>query len=77
MPKLKSIKPRELIRVLHKLGFFEHRQRGTSHLVMKHADGRRTTIPMHSGKDIPIGTLRAILRDIQIKPDKLIELLKK
>lgn len=77
MPKLQPLKPRELIRALGKLGFFEHRQRGTSHLIMKHADGRRTTIPMHSGKDIPIGTLRAILHDIQIKPDVLIELLRK
>jgi len=77
MPKLKSIKPRELIRALGKLGFFEHRQRSTSHLIMKHADSRRTTIPMHGGKDIPIGTLRAILRDTQIKPEELLDLLKK
>ena len=74
MPKLKPLKPRELIRVLRKLGFFEHRQRGTSHLIMKHADGRRTTIPMHGGKDIPTGTLRGILHDIQVKPNELLAL---
>ncbi|MDP2669275.1 MAG: type II toxin-antitoxin system HicA family toxin [bacterium] len=77
MPKLKSIKPRELIRVLGKLGFFEHRQRSTSHLVMKHTDGRRTVVAVHGGKDMPIGTLRAILHDIQIKPEELLDLLKK
>lgn len=76
MPKLKPLKPRELIRALGKLGFFEHRQRGTSHLIMKHADGKRTTIPVHGGKDIPIGTLRGILHDVQIKPDELLDLLK-
>ena len=77
MPKLKPLKPRELIRALSKLGFFEHRQRGTSHLVMKHSDGRRTVVAVHGGKDIPIGTLGAILRDIQIKPSELLDLLKK
>ncbi len=66
MPKLPIIKDRELIRVLKKLGFFEHPERGTSHLVFSHPDGRRTTVSRHPGKDIPRGTLRAILRDIHI-----------
>lgn len=33
MPKLPVIKDRELIRVLKKLGFLEHPEHGTSHLV--------------------------------------------
>jgi predicted RNA binding protein YcfA (HicA-like mRNA interferase family) len=53
------------------LGFIEHRQRGTSHLVLKHPDGRRTVVPIHPGYDIPKGTLRAILRDVDISPDVL------
>ena len=77
MPKLKPLKSRELIRALKKLGFFEHRQKSTSHLIMKHRDGRRTVIAIHGGKDIPIGTLRGILHDIQIKPEELLDLLKK
>ena len=75
MPKLPTLKDKDLIRVLHKLGFFEHRQRGTSHLIMKHADGRRTVVPVHPGHDIPTGTLRAILRDANISPEHLQELL--
>lgn len=66
MPKLPLIKDRELIRALKKLGFFEHPERGTSHLVFGHHDGRRTTVSRHPGKDIPRGTLRAILRDINV-----------
>lgn len=57
------------------LGFFEHRQRRTSHLVMKHNDGRRTVVPIHSNKDIPKGTLSAILKDIKITKDELIKVL--
>lgn len=76
MPKLPVIKDRELIHVLHKLGFFEHPERGTSHLVFKHPDGRRTTVARHPGKDIPRGTLRAMLRDMNISPEEFVNLLK-
>ena len=76
MPKLPVVKVRELIRVLKRLGFFEHPERGTSHLVFKHPDGRRTTVARHSGKDIPNGTLRGILRDINISVEEFIEALK-
>lgn len=47
MPKLPVIKDRQLIQALKKLGFFEHPERGTSHLVFKHPDGRRTTVARH------------------------------
>ena len=73
MHKLPMIKDRELIRVLKKLGFFEHEERGTSHLVFKHPDGRRTVVSRHAGKDIPRGTLGAILRDIQISPEEFMK----
>lgn len=74
-PKLPVLKDQDLIRALTRLGFFEHRQHGTSHLVMKHADGRRVTVAVHSGRDIPKGTLRAILRDANVAPAQLIEVL--
>lgn len=71
------IKDRELIRVLKKLGFFEHPECGTSHLVFKHSDSRRTVVSRHSGKDMPRGTLRGILNDINISPQDFIKILKK
>lgn len=76
MPNLPVIKDRELIRALRKLGFFEHPEHGTSHLVFGHPDGRRTTVSRHPGKDFPRGTLRAILRDVNISPEEFIKLLK-
>ena len=72
MPKLPVLKNRKLVKALQKMGFFLHYQTG-SHAQFKHLDGRRTTIPIHPGKDIPIGTLRAILRDLEISPQELIE----
>jgi predicted RNA binding protein YcfA (HicA-like mRNA interferase family) len=76
VPKLPQVKDRELIRVLKKLEFFEHPERGSSHLVFAHKDGRRTTVSRHPGKNIPTGTLRAIIRDINISPQEFIKLLK-
>lgn len=64
-----------MVRVLEKFGFENHRKSGTSHLVMKHPDGRRTTVAIHAGKDIPIGTLLAILRDVGISRDEFVKLL--
>lgn len=77
MPKLPVVKDRELIRVLLKIGFTQHKERGTAHLVFAHPDGRRTTVARHSGKDIPRGTLRAVLRDIRVSPKEFAELLKR
>jgi len=76
MPKFPTLKSKVLVRVLKSVGFFEHRQKSTSHLVMKHSDGRRTIVPIHSNKDIPKGTLFTILRDIQITKEELIKVLR-
>jgi len=66
MPKLPILKDKELIKILKKLGFTQHRQKSTSHLIMKHSDGRRVVIPIHPGKDIPKGTLLSIIRSTKI-----------
>lgn len=77
MPKLPIVKDRELIKALKHLGFFEHPERGSSHVVYAHKDGRRTTVARHPGKDIPRGTLKAILRDINLSVDEFVQLLRK
>ncbi|PIU75426.1 MAG: hypothetical protein COS76_00820 [Candidatus Portnoybacteria bacterium CG06_land_8_20_14_3_00_39_12] len=77
MPKLPIIKAKQLLKALKQLGFFEHRRRGTSHLIMAGQGGERTTIPIHSSKDIPAGTLKAILRDLNISVEVLVVALKK
>ncbi len=62
MSKLSPISSRKLIQILEKLGFEDKRQKG-SHIRMEHADGRRTSIPVHAGEKVGIGLLRKILRD--------------
>ena len=76
MSKLPVLKTKELIKVLNRMGFFQFHRVG-SHAQFKHSDGRRTTIPIHYSKDIPRGTLIAILKDIEISREELIKILKK
>jgi len=67
--RLPTIKARELIRALKKLGFYEVRQKG-AHICFKHPDGRFTLVPRHVGEDIGRGLLRQILREIELSPEE-------
>jgi len=73
--KLPILKPEELIKALEKMGFFCFRKSKGSHFRYKHSDGRRTTVPVHKGKDIGRGLLRKILRDVDISVQELKKLL--
>ena len=68
MARLPVLKPREVVRVLEKLGFVKVRQRG-SHKQYRHADGRCTTVPFHSRRDVSPLLLRQILKDIRVTPE--------
>lgn len=69
--KLPILKPVEVIRVLEKMGFARRRKSKGGHLRYVHSDGRRTTVPMHKGKDISRGLLRKILKDVDISVEEL------
>lgn len=51
---LKPIPADRLIKILAKIGFKPVRQRG-SHVILRHADGRSTVIPVHKGEEIGEG----------------------
>jgi len=65
MPTVPPLKPQEVIAILRRLGFAEVRQRG-SHKQFRHADGRGTTVPFHSGRDISPTLVRKIAQDIGV-----------
>jgi predicted RNA binding protein YcfA (HicA-like mRNA interferase family) len=70
MPRLPSAPGRVVVKALERHGFVVVRIVG-SHHVMRHPDGRGTTVPVHSGQDVARGTLRGILHDIGLSPDQL------
>jgi len=65
----------ELIRTLEAIGFVGRRQKGSHLHLFRESDRRRVTVPIHKGKDIPIGTLKAILKDAGLTADELRKLL--
>jgi predicted RNA binding protein YcfA (HicA-like mRNA interferase family) len=72
MTRLPRLKGREIIRALERAGFRAVRTKG-SHTFLKHPDGRATVVPVHSGEIIGPGLMRAILRDVEMSIDDLIE----
>lgn len=73
MPPVPSVRGDKVVRALERAGFEVARIHG-SHHVMRHPDGRGTTIPVH-GRDLAKGTLRGILADIGMTVDELQRLL--
>jgi predicted RNA binding protein YcfA (HicA-like mRNA interferase family) len=69
--ELPVLKPREMIRALERMGFRLLRKSRGSHRQFDHPDGRRTTVPVHKGRDIGPGLLRKILRDIEMDAEEL------
>ena len=59
-----------MLAILRRHGFVIVRQSG-SHVIMRHVDGRWTTVPMHKGRDLAKGTLRQILYDTRLTVDDL------
>jgi predicted RNA binding protein YcfA (HicA-like mRNA interferase family) len=62
MQKLPAIDSQELLRFLKAHGFVVIRMKG-SHVRLSSEDGRVTTVPLHSNKEIPKGLLRKIIRE--------------
>jgi len=74
MPPVPSVRGERVVRALEKAGFKVARVTG-SHHIMRHPDGRGTTIPVYQGRDIAKGTLRGILSDIGMTVKELQRLL--
>ena len=72
-PKLQRITGKEMIRFLEKNGFLLVRIRGSHHFLQK--ENFRTCVPLHGNSPLRVGTLRSILRDIEMSPKTFIDLL--
>jgi predicted RNA binding protein YcfA (HicA-like mRNA interferase family) len=74
MPKLPSITPKDIIRVLEKEGFVLDRIKGSHHIYYHPETRRRAVIPFHK-KDLPKGTLFEILKQAGISKEAIKDLL--
>lgn len=73
--RLPRVSAADAVRVLEKAGFFLVRQSG-SHKIFKNAEGKRVTVPFHSGNELHPKILKSILRDADLTVEEFLELMK-
>lgn len=72
MPRVPSLKPKEVVKKFKKLGYIEDRQKG-SHLILYNATSkRRAVIPIHV-KDVPRGTLLSIIKQAGLAQEEFLK----
>ena len=74
MSKLQLIDAKTMEKLIIKMGFVKTRQKG-SHAFYRHSDGRFTTIPFHSSKDLGRSLIRDILSQVKISVEEYNQLL--
>jgi len=73
LARLPKLTGKEVARVAEKLGFIYSHTTG-SHMVYKHPDGRKTTIPHHAGEELGPGLLNKIIKkDLEISREQFLE----
>ncbi|MBI5875330.1 MAG: type II toxin-antitoxin system HicA family toxin [Deltaproteobacteria bacterium] len=73
--KLPRVTASEAIKALERAGFSFSRQSG-SHKIYKNKEGKRATVPYHSGKILHPKVLTSIIRDADLTVERFKELLK-
>ncbi len=74
MTRLPRLGGRAVIAALGRAGFAVVRVKGSHHL-LRHADGRTTTVPVHGSEIIGPGLLGKILRDCDLSRENFLDLL--
>ncbi len=70
MPRTPAVRGERVVKALEQVGFAVVRVQGSHHII-RHPDGRGTTVPVHQGRDVAKGTLRNILADVGLSIDEL------
>ena len=75
MPRLPTVKPRQVVRALERAGFEIDHQTG-SHIVLRRAsDDSRVVVPWHN-RDLGRGLTLRIIKSAGLTRDQFIQLLK-
>jgi predicted RNA binding protein YcfA (HicA-like mRNA interferase family) len=68
---MKSISGKKLCKVLQKNGWLLTRVKGSHYIFTKPNVSTIITVPVHGNRDLPIGTLKEILKDAVLTEDDL------
>lgn len=75
MPKIPPLSPEKLIKILQKAGFSTIRRKG-SHVIMMNDKRTRIVIPVHPGREVKPGLVRAIIKEAGMTREEFIKLLR-
>jgi predicted RNA binding protein YcfA (HicA-like mRNA interferase family) len=75
MPRLPTLKPRQVIRALERAGFEIDHQTGSHVVLWRASDGCRVVIPWHN-RDLGRGLTLRTIKSAGLTRDEFIELLK-
>jgi predicted RNA binding protein YcfA (HicA-like mRNA interferase family) len=74
--RLPTVSGRRAVDALLRAGFIVHRIVGSHRIMVYPGDPTRTvTVPVHSGRDLKPGTLRAIIRQAGLSVEEFVKLL--
>ena len=73
MPKLPSVRARDCIKVLQRIGFTVSRQKGSHITLHRDNPAARTTVPNHG--TLKPGMLHKIIKDAGLTVDEFLDLL--
>lgn len=75
MSRVPALKPSEVIHRLREAGFvFDRHAKGSHEIWYNPKTHKRTVVPNHPGKDIPKGTLRAIINQAGLSVEEFVKL---
>ena len=75
MPRLPTVKPRQVVRALERAGFEIDHQTGSHVVLWRASDNRRVVVPWHN-RDLGRGLTLRIIKSAGLTRDEFIELLK-
>ena len=73
--RLPRVSAAKAVKVLERSGFALIRQSG-SHRIYKNGEGKRVTVPYHSGTILHPKVLKSILKDAGLTVEEFVELMK-
>ena len=74
MPRLTPLRSREVIDKLRALGYEGPIAGGRHSRMVQPRSAKIIPVPVHGGKDVSVGLIRAIIRELGITPEEWLEL---
>jgi predicted RNA binding protein YcfA (HicA-like mRNA interferase family) len=68
---MKAVSGKALCKILEQRGWVLKRITGSHHIYSREGVDVIISVPVHSNRDLPIGTLKSIMKDAQLEEDDL------